>query len=164
MKKLGKFLVVGAVAAVACAALVGCGGTNYSGKYEYASSHGSATYGVKVTVTVDGDTITKVTCEADTDSYYNITPASSWSEEGRGLGGGLGHDVAAEGLNDYLKKFEGAKVADVKALNVKLADGSSEPATGDGTATGQGKYIYTGATQTSGRIILAIQDALKDVK
>ena len=41
MKKLGKFLVVGAVAAVACAALVGCGKDytgNYNGEYKYSST------------------------------------------------------------------------------------------------------------------------------
>lgn len=163
MKKLGKFLVVGAVAAVACAALVGCGeftGT-CQGEYKYANTHAEGTYyGVSVTVEVKDGTITKVTCADDTATMFNVT--ASWD----------GHDAAVAALPEYLKKFEGKKVADIKALNVATvsaeeAGGYSpegQPKTDADSVEGWKDYVLTGATQTGGRIILAIQAALKDVK
>lgn len=156
MKKLGKFLVVGAVAAVACAALVGCGYTGTcEGEYKYSSQWGE--YGVSVVVEVKEDKITKVTC-TDPDGYHNIT--ASWTEGAHE--GDLGHDKAAAGLDAYLNEhIIGKTVSEIKAITVATDDGGA-PKTG--TESGQGAYVYTGATQTSGRIILAIQAALKDVK
>ena len=55
------------------------------------------------------------------------------------------------------------KVADVKALNVSKDD-NGQPNTDEAGDASQGALLLTGATQTSGRIILAVQDALKDVK
>ena len=132
MKKLGKFLVAGALAAVACVGLVACGGSNsadYKGEYKYENTYSAGSYyGVKVTVTIsdvkgnikgkdstgkdktyslvtDGK-ITKVTVEADTDTMHNITP--SWKPKEGSTD--LGYEAAAAGLNDYLKKFEGRKL------------------------------------------------------
>ena len=163
MKKFGKILAVGAMAAIAAvgvASFAACGSdpVDYKGSYKYENAWVPGSYyGVNVTVTVDGDKITKVVCDADTDTMHNITP--TWQE----AEGQLGHDKAAAGLNDYLKKFEGMKVADVKAISVSKAD-NGQPNTDEAAHTAQGTLLYTGATQTSGRIILAVQDALKDVK
>ncbi len=162
MKKLGKFLIVAGCAAMACAALAGCGSdpVDYKGSYKYENSyHPGSYYGVNVTVTVEGDKITKVVCDDDTDTMHNITP--TWQENADK--GQLGHDKTVAALPDYLKKFEGMKVADVKALNVSKND-KGQPNTDDAAHTSQGALLLTGATQTSGRIILAVQDALKDVK
>lgn len=156
MKKLGKFLVVGAVAAVACAALVGCGAQTYSGEYKYTNTTYNANYGIGVVVTVDGDTITKVELK-DIDGYANVS--TNWTADSMP---GLKHDATVAALPEYVKKFEGKKVSDIKAITVAVND-FGEPKTGT-DAAGQGDYVLTGATQTSGRIILAIQDALKDVK
>ena len=159
MKKLGKFLIVAGCAAMACAALAGCGSdpVDYKGGYKYTSEYGD--YGVNVTVTVEGDKITKVVCDPDTDTMHNITP--TWKEDSEK--GQLGHDKTVAALPDYLKKFEGMKVADVKALNVSKDD-NGQPNTDEAGDASQGALLLTGATQTSGRIILAVQDALKDVK
>lgn len=159
MKKLGKFLVVGAVAAVACAALVGCGAQTYSGEYKYANPWNASGdgYGVTVSVEVSDGKITKVTC-TDPEGYHNIT--ATWTEGANP--GDLGHDKAAAGLDAYLNEhIIGKTVSEIKAINVGKAE-NGVPNTG--TESGQGAYVYTGATQTSGRIILAIQAALKDVK
>ncbi len=159
MKKLGKFLVVGAVAAVACAALVGCGKDytgSYNGEYKYSSTWGG--YGVTGAVEVKGEKITKVTC-TDPEGYHNIT--ASWKENQHE--GDLGHDKAAAGLEAYITShIVGKTVDEIKAINVAVEEGGA-PTVG-AEASGQGDFIYTGATQTSGRIILAIQNALKDVK
>ena len=115
MKKLGKFLVVGAVAAVACAALVGCGGTDYSGEYKYTGTHGG--YGIGVVVTVDGDTIKKVELK-EIEGYANVS--ESWTGD-MIFEGALGRDETKAALPDYLKKFEGKKVSDIKAIITRLS-------------------------------------------
>lgn len=156
MKKLGKFLLVGAMAGIACIGLVGCGGPkDYTGEYSYESAHEGQSYGVKVTVTVDGDTIKEVKCADDTEAFFNITAQETWG----------GHDTTAAALPDYLKKFEGKKVSDIKAIKVDtVAQTEGWSLKGQPTAISDENYVITGATQTSGRIILAIQNALKDVK
>lgn len=164
MKKFAKLLVVAGCAAVACAGLAACGEdpVDYKGSYKYASPWGGE-YGVNVTVTVEGDTITKVVCADDTATLFNIS--ASWTEGAHE--GDLGHDKTVAALPDYLKKFEGKKVADIKAITVSVVSESEKT---DYVPAGQPKSIsnknltLTGATQTSGRIILAVQDALKDVK
>lgn len=154
MKKFFGALAVAGLTVLSCAAFAACGSdpVDYKGSYKYENAwQAGSYYGVNVTVTVEGDKITKVVCDADTDTMHNVTP--SWD----------GHDTTVAGLNDYLKKFEGKKVADVKALNVSKDD-KGQPNTDDAAHTSQGDLLFTGATQTSGRIILAVQDALKDVK
>lgn len=154
MKKFLMAIVVAALTVMACVAMVACGETTYSGEYKYENPYalGSGNYyGVAVDVTVSGGKITKVVCKDETDTLHNITP--TWAN----------HDTAAAGLADYLKKFEGVKVSDVKAIEVSKND-KGVPNTDDAAKTAQGDLLYSGATQTSGRIILAVQDALKDVK
>lgn len=161
MKKLGKFLMVGAVAAVAVAGTVGltaCGDKTYNGTYEgeykYESPYAPSTYyGVKVTVTVEDNVITAVTCGDDTATMFNFTAASDWD----------GHDAGVAQLSDYLKSFEGKTVKEVKGIKVTCdAETNSAAYTVKGQPNNiDGYSIMTGATQSSGRLILAIQDALK---
>lgn len=151
MKKLGKFLVAGALAAVATVGLVGCGESEktYTGSYTYINAWTPAQdYGVTVTVKVKGSKIVSVECAADTDTVHNVTP--TWAN----------HDATVAALPDYLKKFEGKSVKEIKNLEVKTTNAVPDV----GNASGQGDYILTGSTQTSGRIILAIQNALNQVK
>ena len=165
MKKVTKLIagvVLAASVAVTAGALVGCGESEqtYKGEYSYENSWTPGEYyGVKVNVTVSGDKITSVTCDPDPEHWVNVSP--SW-KEGQNEGD-LGHDKAVAGLSEYLKKFEGKTVEEVKAIKVSVND-KGQPNTDDAADTAQGALIYTGATQTSGRIILAVQDALKDVK
>lgn len=165
MKKVTK-LIAGVVLAASVAAtagmFAGCGkdneepqpqpqpqpqGTTYTGAYAYSNTWG--TYGVKVDVTVNDGKITSVKyADAQPDGWTNVT--ASWDTDGS----------KAAGVADYLKKFEGKTVDEVLALDVAVT-ATGQPDSDNGDAS-QGDLIYTGATQTSGRIILAVQDALKD--
>ena len=172
MKKLGKFLVAGALAAVACVGLVACGGgsTSYEGEYKYENSHTPGSYyGAKVTVTIEdvketqeldgkkytvitGGKITKITVADDTDTYHNITP--TWQENQKP--GDLGHDKTVAALPDYLKKFEGKSVLEIMTITVDVDKNvPSDISSAD--------LKLTGATQTSGRIILALQAAIGEM-
>ncbi len=165
MKKVTKLIagvVLAASVAATAGALAGCGenGETYKGEYSYENTWTPGNYyGIKVSVTVKDGKITKVVCDDIPENWTNIT--ESW-KEGTSAGD-LGHDKAAAGLNDYLKKFEGKTVEEVLALEVSVNE-NGQPNTDDAGDASQGSLIYTGATQTSGRIILAVQDALKDVK
>ncbi len=167
MKKLLKVLAL--VAVVACCAVAvafaGCGESakTYDGEYKYENAWTAGNYyGVKVHVTVKEGKITKVTYDADTDTMHNVTP--TWD----------GHDVTVAALDSYLAKFEGKTVEEVKALKVKVEEGGAPSKVDQGQTLAaawlfdlsyvkDGKTIKTGATQTAGRFVLAIQDALKNV-
>lgn len=173
MKKLGKFLVAGALAAVACVGLVACGGGNsgYNGEYKYENTYTPGSYyGAKVNVkikditteekdpvsgktikVITGGEIVSITVEADTDNYHNITP--TWKENAHE--GDLGYDKTVAALPDYLKKFEGMTVKDIMQINVDVKN--SVP-----SDISNAELKLTGATQTSGRIILAVQAAIGD--
>ncbi len=164
MKKLGKFLVAGALAAIACVGLVGCGNTakdytgEYTGEYKYANPYAPDApggYGVSVTVKVKGDKIESITCEDPEGGYHNIT--ATWQENTEK--GQLGHDKTVAALPNYLKKFEGKKVDEIKKIKVAV-ETNKAPTVLEKDETTQGDYVLTGATQTSGRIILAVQNAL----
>ena len=168
MKKLLKVLAL--VAVVACCAVAvafaGCGESakTYDGEYKYRNTYAQTEsyYGVKVHVTVKEGKITKVTYDADTDTMHNVTP--TWD----------GHDVTVAALDSYLAKFEGKTVEEVKALKVKVEEGGAPSKVDQGQTLAaawlfdlsyvkDGETIKTGATQTAGRFVLAIQDALKNV-
>ena len=180
MKKVTK-LIAGVVLAASVAAtagmFAGCGKDNedpqpqpqpqettYTGSYAYKSSWGNGYYGVKVDVKVADGKITSVAlAQGQPDGWTNIT--ESWTENTDTTGGKevqLGHEKAQAGLSDYLKKFEGKKVDDILAMNVSV-DANGQPKTDTTGETSQGDLIYTGATQTSGRIILAVQNALEKI-
>ncbi len=174
MKKLGKFLVAGALAAVACVGLVACGGGNsgYNGEYKYENTYTPGSYyGAKVNVKIKdittegkdpvsgktikiitGGEIVSITVEADTDNYHNITP--TWKENQKP--GDLGHDKTVAALPDYLKKFEGMSIEDIMTINVDVEN--SVP-----SDISNAELKLTGATQTSGRIILALQAAIGEM-
>ena len=165
MKKVSKLIagiVLAASVAVTAGALVGCGESEqtYKGEYSYENSWTPGKYyGVKVSVTVKGDKIVKVETVEAPDNWSNFS--SGWTENAHP--GDLGEEKAKAGFDEYLKKFEGKTVDEVLALKVSKSD-KGEPNTDDAGDASQGAFIYTGATQTSGRVILAVQDALADIK
>lgn len=168
MKKIFKTLAVCAVAGTLCAGVAAMTGCNektetFTGEYKYDNAWTPGnTYGVKVKVEVKGDKITNVTYEADKEdgTYVNVSP--SWNE---GVPeGSLGAKKTNEEIPNYLKNtFVGKTVAEVKALKVATA-ANGEPLVVKGDKqTLDSAYILSGATQTSGRFVLAIQNALNDI-
>ena len=127
----------------------------YDGEYSYAHPYGveGKTYGAKVHVTVKGGVITKVTVDADTEDFFNLT--DSWTEEGK--------TNWNTHQDEFLKSFEGLTVEEVKAIKVACNEKGVPEENGITKMPTDWNYV-TGCTQSSGRIILAIQNALKDVK
>lgn len=164
MKKLLKSVaIVAAVAAVGTGVglMAGCGDAEatYNGEYKHANAHSAGKYyGCKVEVKVKDGKITAVKQTSEnTDSYTNIT--SKWDADGS----------KAKGFQAWLDAtFVGKTVTEVKSWSVKVEkneDGSDKGiVTVKDGQTLDSSLIYTGATQTTGRTILAVQNALKDVK
>ncbi len=168
MKKIFKTLAVCAVAGTLCAgvaAMAGCAEKTetFTGEYKYDNTWTPGnTYGVKVKVEVKGDKITNVTFEEDTDHYVNVSP--TW-QAGKPEGS-LGKDKTIEEIPNYLKNtFIGKTVKEVKDLKVAVdATGAPVVVTKENNKqTLDSAYILSGATQTSGRFVLAIQNALNDI-
>ena len=150
MKKIFKALSILAASTALCAGVAmatGCSGYNgkYEGEYSYVSwGH---TYGMSVEVTVENNIITKV---VDTTAVKHSdwvvvsnppTPESPWNEEAR-----------------LLQKYEGLSVTEVIEKKVYIQDNgvpyeaAKNPDMSD--------VMITGATQGSGRLLLAVQRAL----
>ncbi len=163
MKKLFKaFLLVAVVACCAVAvAFAGCGdkttGTTYEGDYHYSQTHGVNTtvYGIKVKVTVDGDKITKV--EKVASDYVEVT--TSTTVPGRWEQAQI--DNWNNNLGALLKAYEGKTVAEIKALEVKCTD--SVPDKKADQSWGDSALCISDATQGSGRVLLAVQNALSKI-
>lgn len=172
-KNLALVLVLALVMAVSVVAFAACGGQTYEGSYDYKAlkyENGKPvgvddanSYGCKVKVTVNNGTITKVVVVADTEHYYNLS--AGWKDKE------TGEDTA--GKKAWLEKgqamaesFVGLKVEDVLAINVaKVAETNLEYHQPAGQPTGitgapSELKVVTGATQSSGRLILAVQNAL----
>lgn len=143
-KKFIMALSTAFVAAALCGTLAACGEQTETktGEYSYANKwNPSSSYGVKVSVDVKGDKIESV--KIVDSSYVSVT--DSWEDKA----------VWNDGIEAYLASFSGMKVADVLAAKV-TTDVYGEPQK-KGVS---GIDIITGATQGSGRLILAIQNAL----
>ena len=146
MKRMTKLLAVLAVGAVATAGVVGlaaCGekGEVVTGEYHYANAWDKTApdYGIKVNVTVKGDEIVKV--EIAESDYVEVT--DSWKDKA----------LWNDGIDELLAAYEGLKVSDVEAVTV-TKDGDVPSAVSDED------LMISGATQGSGRLLLAVQDAL----
>lgn len=157
MKKRGK-AVLGVAVAMAClagaAAFTGCATTkDVTGEYHYANqwSATSPDYGIKVNVTVQsdgkGDRIRKVTVA---DSDY-VSASDGWD----------GKSNWESNLQTLLNAYRGKYVWDVLSKEVAVSS-SGAPETSDSSAfvSYGGDLLTTGATQSSGRLLLAVQDAL----
>lgn len=132
---LAVVMVLGVVAFAACEQpQTVVGECHYENPWAPEAPH----YGVKVEVVVKGGTIVSVTM---LESDY-VQTSESWE----------GKDAAIAAYADYLKGFEGKSVEEVKAYVAT--------ATKEGQSVGEGVPCIAGATQSSARFIVAIQDAL----
>lgn len=138
------------ILALAAAISMGACSTGASGTVtgEYSYEQYSTVYNAVVTVTVANDVITDVAI-GESHNLSDVNDADGWTEERR--------TVYVDGLDAYLASFEGKTVTEVLSMEVAVAE-SGAPLTGE-EATFADKI--TGATQSSGRIILAIQNALE---
>lgn len=164
MKKLIVIALAVVLALSALVVLAACDSEKtYDGEYSYYALNSETNkYGVKVHVTVKGGVIMGVTADADTDTFYNATKPN-WSNHEAWL---------ATGQDAFLKTFEGMTVEDLMAIVVPVyeeTDASAYAPKGQPnhnigiSELPEGFEIPEGCTQSCGRIILAMQNALKDV-
>ena len=147
MKKLLTVLLVVVLAFSCLFALTACGSEEKEGHYMYENGWtAGAFYGAKVKVTVSGDKIKKVELVDDETTGWSSVSAG-WADK----------DIWLNGLDEFLASFKGEKIEDVKKIKVECAT-SGQP-----NAVSGFEYV-TGATQGSGRVILAVQDAMQYVK
>lgn len=146
MKKAIIGLAVGAVAALGVVGFAACGSSEQTveGEYHYANSWDETApdYGIKVKVTVKDNKITKV--EIVESDYVEVT--DSWKDKA----------IWNDNIDDLLAAYKGKTVDEVKKASVTLED--SVP-----TAVGDEDLLITGATQGSGRLLKAVQDALENL-
>ena len=155
MKKIYKALAGICLAGALCGgafAVSGCGDTQTDtviGEYHYINY--GVFYGVRVNVEVQtdskGDRIRKVTI-ADSD-YTQLSPANpdyGWTDADR--------ENYSSQEQTLLNAYRGMYVADVLAMDVETA------ANGEPQGVSDDSVLISGATQSSGRLLLAVQDAL----
>lgn len=149
--KFRNFLAVSALT-VSCGAMVfaGCGGGNETktveGDYHYVTDYG--TYGVKVSVEVEDSSVGyKIKKVSLIDCDYTVTTSAQYgfADEAKWNGG----------LNALLDVYSGRTVSSVLEKKV-TTDASSAP-----TAVSDSAFVIAGVTQSSGRLLLAVQNALK---
>lgn len=169
MKKIFKGLSILVASTALCAGVAmatacnsGYNGT-YEGEYEYPNPYSAEAthYGMKVKVTVENNIITKVE-DVTGDTYVSISPTNpyspSWTED------------SIKNWKDneawLLQQYEGWSVSDVLAIKVYIkTTGEPYELKNENNVATQAqleasKLIIGGATQSSGRLLLAIQDAL----
>ena len=156
MKKL-IVIALAVVMAFAVVAFAACGVSGeadgeYSYNHPYAPDSG-AKYGAKVHLTVKNGVITALTVEADTDTFFNLT--STWTEAGK--------KTWNDNKDAFVQSFIGLKISDVKAIKVACAE-NGVPNENGITEFPATLKVVTGCTQSSGRIILAVQDAISKLE
>lgn len=156
MKKIFKALAVAAASTALCAGIAmtttGCN-AGYNGTYEgeYKYSNYGHDYGIKVRVTVENNIITKVV-DITKGAYVVVSdanPAYGWTE-----------DAVANWTNNesyLLQKYEGWAVSDILAIQVFIKE-NGEPY-GKTENAAMSDLMISGATQGSGRLLLAVQAA-----
>ena len=168
MKRMTKLLAVLAVGAVATAGVVGlaaCGekGISGSAKGEYSYESYGHTYGIKVEVTVENGKITKVERLEHDWVEATDTVMGDWD-------GGANYNKE---INNELKKFNGLSVDDVLDLEVAVTEAGAPETQKSGDEAnpnfkplviGDTNLVLTGSTQSSGRLVLAVQDALENLQ
>lgn len=170
--------------------LTACSGKEYEGSYSYAawdyakwSPSTTQKYGCTVKVTIQGDVITKVVVAEDTDTFYNVSAgwtAAYGSEHGYDSEGKTNWRLHGQEMADSFVGLTTAEVLKIKTYvsQYNITEGdvipAGQPVTTGGVETvkylptqvkaviGQyGDFGYTaGATQSSARLVLAIQDAI----
>lgn len=169
-------LVAGIVAIFGVAALAACSDNSnnegskpqtVTGEYSYANPYApeAAKYGVKVSVTVDDGKITKVEI---VDSEY-VQTSDGWKDSTHGK-----NYIAQE--NALLQKYVGLDVDDVLAMEI-ATETNGVPVSNSGSGEGEDTvnpdfddetFVVDGtdllidhATQSCGRLVLAVQNALE---
>lgn len=140
-------LAIGAGAAAGCNNDKKVNGT-FTGEYSY-ENYGT-TYGVKVEVVVEDDVVKSVTPVES--AYVEVTPdMGDWKAENW-----TAHEA------EVYNKYVGKTVEQILAIKV-ACDESGAPITNDDSETEitYDGLLHTGATLSSGRLLLAVQDALK---
>lgn len=146
-KLIGSILIAGLSVSAATFASA-CGAAQvYTGEYHY-HSYGTE-YGVKVEVKVTGDRIKSVTI-LDSDYTKVSDPVSAWTEERK--------KNYEDNEASFLRSFEGKTVAEVRAYQVRTTNSTPDP----NGITAEGLDLITGATQSCGRLILAVHNALEN--
>ena len=126
-------------------ALTNGGYSVYSGEYKYENTWVPGSYyGIAVNVTVKDDVVVSViVAESD---YTEVT--DSWENK----------DIWLNGIVDLLASYEGRSVAEILSKDV-ATDANGQP-----TAVSDSALMITGATQGSGRLLLAVQNALSQIE
>ncbi|MBO5327681.1 MAG: hypothetical protein J6B04_00745 [Clostridia bacterium] len=156
MKRIFKFATLLSVilATVHCAiAFSGCVREVYTYEGEYFYTQYGTNYGIKVLVEVSDDRIADVWVLKS--GYVDATPAQyGWTDEAKWN----------EELPALLDKFTGEKVEDVLNINVVCGEiGDPVGASQDNFSKygEDNKYLISSCTVGSGRLIKAIQNAVK---
>lgn len=130
-----------------------------TGECSYTVSDWHTTYGAKVDVTVKGNVITAVKLYTDEETGWVRTTASWTAAEGQ-----LGFDAAEAAYEQWLTDtFVGKTVDQVKAVKTTMISGDvtvDQSYTVTVDASNKADWALAGATQSSARIIVAVQNAL----
>lgn len=152
-KKIGFLLMIGVLFLTGCT--IG-GGETVKGVYEYAANAaGNTYYSASVTVKVKDEKIVSVTLDDDSDVRFNLT--QSWANEDK-----LNW---TDNQAAFLDSFKGKTIQEILSIVVNVIDTTQGYSLKGQPETIEG-YVdaVAGATQSSGRVILAIQDALSKIQ
>ncbi len=148
MKKILS-IIIALVMMMSVVALVACDNSEtYTGEYSY-TAYGM-TYGAKVDVVMTGDTISNIRLYTDEETGWvglsDAYPDYGWTDEAR--------QVWLDGVNNLMLSFVGMTADEVAAIDATIAgvNGTADSVDSD--------YMITGATQSSARLVLAIQNAI----
>lgn len=142
MKKV-LVLVLVAVMVFAVCSLTACGVETYTGECSYESW--GTTYGCKVDVKVKDGVIQSVKLYSDKDTgWVRTTPEEDW----------VGYKTTEESYPDFLKLFKGKTVEEINKI---IANPIGIP------FVSNEEFNIAGATVSSARIILAVQNALSQI-
>ena len=159
MKKALICLALGAVAALGVVGFAACDSVitgEAEGEYHYANPWGGNDYGVKVKVVVEEDIIQSVTI---VESDY-VQASATWTDRDNYL--------AQEA--ELLSRYKGLDVDDVMKIKVGIStDPQGQPLTQDedgfvALKAGKTDLLLGDATQSSARIVLAVQNAIENIE
>lgn len=176
-KKVIKGLSVFVASVALCAGIAtatACSGGNgtFVGSYHYTNKY-NAVYGMVVEVTVENNIITKVRDITNTDlslqsktDYVTgeVTENVKWTVVSDAKPDYDWTDKNIEKWTTYesklLQQYEGWSVADILDIKVFIKETGEPYDASDNSGFNSSELLISGATQSSGRLLLAIQDAL----
>ncbi len=172
MKKVLVIALAVIMVVAAVSVLAACGKEQtVEGEYTYKYSD-TLSYGVKVKVTVKGDVIKKVeVTSTDTATYTNLSP--NWTTDYTVGGENTeGRQAWIDKHEDFIASFAGMSVSDINKIKVATDTETNpdahtvqgQPKAGGITVVPDGLQVVAKATQSSGRLILAVQNALSKLK